>query len=58
MLNVFKKFSSTDSLRMSGNGEMQDSLGVEKDGLIKLISGTGNGDGHGEFSVEDGMLIL
>lgn len=50
MLNVFKKFSSTESRRMSGRGEIQ----VKRVDDVKLLAeGMGKGDVHGDVSDED-----
>lgn len=50
MLKVFRKFSSTESRRMSGRGEMQVS---RVEALMKLCDGMGSGDVHGDVSEDD-----
>jgi hypothetical protein len=50
MLKVFKKFSSTDSRRMSGRGEMQVRRGDE---IKLLVEGMGNGEVQGDVSDEE-----
>jgi hypothetical protein len=50
MLKVFRKFSSTESRRMSGRGEMQ----VKRVDAVKLFDeGMGRGEVHGDVSDED-----
>ena len=50
MLKVFKKFSSTESLLMSGSGEIQ----VKRvEGVKRLFDGIGSGDVQGDVSDED-----
>lgn len=50
MLKVFKKFSSTESLRMSGRGEIQ----VKRvEGVKRLGGGTGEGEVQGDVSDDD-----
>lgn len=50
MLSVLRKFSSTESRRMSGSGDMQVS---RADGVMTMCGGIGRGDVHGEVSDDD-----
>lgn len=50
MLSVFKKFSSTDSRRTSGKGEMQVNRVAD---VVKWTGGIGSGDVHGLVSDDE-----
>lgn len=51
MLKVFRKFSSTESRRKSGSGEMQ----VKRDaGVMRMFGGiVGRGEVHGDVSEDE-----
>lgn len=51
ILKVFKKFSSTESRRMSGSGDMQVNRVVE--GVMRLSGVIGRGEVQGDVSDDD-----